>query len=170
MAPGRVRGKSRLFNSPMAVPDPGSDTRESPAPVAELRAGSVLPFWCSPAVNGPCAPPAEFSAGCRCTVVRAAFDRLFESRQLQFHNTAFSKAPGGLIGIQPKTEHVITDGSARPEDIRFEHQFGPCGIENLLRGTGHSVNHKVFVHDQEDVKISGRRLRGDKTTPDEDAA
>jgi hypothetical protein len=70
-----------------------------------------------------------------------------------------------------ETEHLITDGSARPEDIRFEHQFGPCGIENLLGGAGSSpVNLKVLVHDQEDIEISGRRLRGDKTTPDEDAA
>jgi hypothetical protein len=60
--------------------------------------------------------------------------------------------------------------SARPENIRFERQFGPCSIEDLLRRAGNSVDIEVLVHDQENVKISGRRFRSDKTTPDEHAA
>src|ERR1039458_1473672 len=60
------------------VPGPCSGIQGSPVRVAEFRAGSVLPFECSPAANGPCAPPEGFCEGCRCTAARVAFGRRFE--------------------------------------------------------------------------------------------
>src|ERR1035441_1986024 len=97
------------------VPGPCSGIQGSPVRVAEFRAGSVLPFECSPAANGPCAPPGGFCEGCQQIAARAAFGRRFESRQLQFHNTAFSKASGSLIGVQPKIKQLVSDEGPRPD-------------------------------------------------------
>src|SRR5207248_1922391 len=85
-------------NSLWVVPCPCSNSRGSPAHAVEFRGGSALPFECSPGANGPFAPPAGFCEGWQRIAVRAAFGRRFESRQHQFHNTAFSKGPGGSAG------------------------------------------------------------------------
>ena len=56
-------------------------------------------------------------------------DALFRKKHLVvsldhgFHNTAFAKASGGLISVEPKTEDFFPDRSSRPEDIRFEPQL-----------------------------------------------
>jgi hypothetical protein len=103
-----------------AVPDPCCGIRESPARVVEFRVGSAPPFECNPAASGPCAPPEGFCEGCQRIAARVTFGRQFESRQLQFHDTAFSKASGSLIGVQPKIQQLLSDGCACPEYVRFE--------------------------------------------------
>ena len=70
----------------------------------------------------------------------------------------------------PRSGHFIPDGSSRPEGIRLQRQLLPHGIEDHLRWADHAIHLEVLDHDREDVEISGRRFRGDKTTPDEDAA
>src|ERR1017187_2657914 len=151
--PGASSYKQKLFSSLSVVPGLCSNPRGSPARVAGFRAGSAPPFERSPAANGPCAPPGGFSADWRSIAARAAFGRRFESPYLQFHNTAFSKASGSLIGVQPKIEHFVPDGSSCPEDIGFEHELGPHGIENGMRRRGNPIDFKVFAHDQENVEI-----------------
>ena len=71
---------------------------------------------------------------------------------------------------KPEIEHFVPDGGSRPEDVGFEEQFGSDGIENGLCRGGNSIDLKVFVHDQEKVEISRGPFRGDKASPDEDAA
>src|ERR1017187_6399503 len=151
--PARLR--TQTTSSLSVVPGLCSNTRGSPARVAGFRAGWAPPFERSPAANAPCAPPGGFSADWRSIAARAAFGRRFESPQLQFHNIAFSKASGNLIGVQPKIEHFVPDGSSRPEDVGFEHELGPHGIENGLRRRGNRIYFKVFVHEQENVEIFG---------------
>jgi len=57
-----------------------------------------------------------------------------------------------------------------PEDVGFEEQFGPDGIENGLRRGGDAIDFKVFVHDEENVEIFGGWFRSDKAAPNEDPA
>lgn len=45
-------------------------------------------------------------------------------------------SPQGLISLEPKIEQFIPDGRSRPEDVGFEQEFGPHGIENALRRGG----------------------------------
>jgi len=99
----------RAASSLWAVPDPCSGIRKSLARFVEFRVESAPPFEYSPAASGPCAPPEGFCEGCQRIAARAAFGRRFESRQLQFHNTAFSKASGSLISIQPKIQQLLSD-------------------------------------------------------------
>ena len=79
--------------------------------------------------------------------------RIFRSSSS--YNTVFSEAPGNLIGVQPKIEQFVPDGSSRPEDVGFEQQPGPHGIEDGLRRGVNPIDLKVFIHDQENVEILG---------------
>ena len=121
-----------MASSLWAVPGPCLGIQGSPVRAAEFRAGSVLPFEHSPVANGPYAHPGGLCEGCQRIAARAAFGRRFESRKLQFHNTAFLKASGSLVSVQPEIEH-IPDGGSCPEDVRFEQKLSPGEIENGLR-------------------------------------
>jgi hypothetical protein len=62
----------------------------------------------------------------------------------------------------------VSRDTSCPEDVGFEQQLGPHGIENGARRGGNRIHFKVFVHDEQQVEISRGWFRGDKAAPDED--
>src|ERR1019366_3167686 len=138
MVARREAGGAYPPSSPMVVRGCRLNTRESPARVAGLRGGLVQRAASSLSPNELCELPAGFSSGWLRTAAQAALGRRFGSHQLQFHNTAFSKVPGRLIGFQPDLEDFLANGNPRPKDIGFESKLGPGGIENLAVRRGNS--------------------------------
>ena len=59
--------------------------------------------------NYPCELLAVLFLDWQCIAGRAASDRRFESRQVQSHNTAFSKVSRCLIGFQPQMKDFFAD-------------------------------------------------------------
>jgi hypothetical protein len=67
-------------------------------------------------------------------------------------------------------ESSVPDGRPSPEDVGFEQQFGPRGVENGLRRDRNSIDFKVCVHNQKNVEVFRGTFRGDKAAPNENAA
>ena len=53
------------------------------------------------------------------------------------------------------------------ENIGFESELGPSGIENLAGGRDNPPNFKIFVHNQQDIEVPGGWFCRNEAAPHE---
>src|SRR5262249_40358176 len=100
------------------------------------------------------------SAHSNCSRVSIIVDHL--------HNTPLFHVARELIDAQPGGQYHRPNGLGSPEDVRLEEQTCPLVLKDILlwRRQSSKLLIEAFLHEQENIQVSGKCFVSDATAPD----